>query len=1682
MRIKRIVYAIFLWCSFYTATAQVPSNVPTNGLVGYWPFSGNANDASSNGNNGTVNGASLTTDRNGNANSAYNFSGGSNISIPMTLALHNLPNRTFSCWFNANGNQSGGRIYETTYLNGGIAISGNILDAWYSNGPNECNVTNVNSGNLNQWHNLVYVTTNTGLGSIYIDGVLINSRNGVPYTAPTNWLNNFMRFGIGAQGESFNGKIDDIGIWNRALTQQEISSIYYQTTSTTCLPDYVPTNGLVGYWPFCGNANDASSNGNNGTVNGASLTTDRNGNANSAYNFDGINDYIQVPHSSSISLTGDITMSAWVKTNGSNGQNYQTIISKRETYWTWEYLMTLSYHNSIIHDTKLLSSRGVAMGNQEQGWSTTPYSINNWENWVVTISNNQMKIYKNGVLDHTQAFSLVPVNQVCPLLFGKNTLSDTSEQFKGNIDDIGIWNRALTAQEIANLYNPCATPPAAPVAAATQTFCASPAPTVASLTATGTGIQWYAAATGGTALASTTTLVDGTTYYASQTVNGCESTTRFEVTVDFNDPQITASATTVCSGNSVFLGVNLNSSETSNNSIINYSRIIGDEIFVSPNGDDTPTNGTIQLPFKTIQYAINSAQNNQIVTLKDGVYNGVGNRNINLLGKKLIIQSENGPYSTIIDCEQSERGFKINQGETHETIIQGLTIKNGKTISAPIGYGSAVFVEDNSSILIKNCVFESNLESTLQFGDTEVAGGQSFVTNCIFRNNLRSQVSSSKKTVTVENCLFENNISLPGEICGNGHASNPPSYYKNCIFRNNQADIIIGLGHSKSLINCLLYNNTTTYGTVYMGTCWSGINIINHCTFYNNICNYYDSNWYDHIGQVHNSFFSGPNSSARNHVSGNQGRISYSNCIEENLSFMETLNANLVENIGVDILQLPNLNYNATYLWSTSETTSIINPTPTATTTYWCDVTVNGLTCRKEITITVNTCVIPDFTPIAPICSGATLAALPTTSNNGIFGTWTPELNTTATTTYTFTPNAEQLATPITMTIIVNGLRAYYIDADGDGIGAGAEVYGCLDEYGNLPSGYSFDNSDCNDNDANFSQPSNWYGDVYIDADGDGVGAGEAVSVCLDQNLNPPPGYSWDNRDCNDNDANYYIPSNWYGDVYIDADGDGFGSGNPISTICMNGDGSLPGGYSFNNSDCNDNDANYGYSSDIIIGNVYIDADGDGIGAGEAVIICLDSNIGLPPGYSSDNYDCNDNDANFLLPSNWYGNVYIDADGDGFGSGNPTSTCMSWDYNLPQGYSWNNYDCDDHFFSSNGLCPLTLNVKLYLQGYYKSNQNQMTPLRKNAGVSPSQDEVDEVTVSLYSKYDLINPIIAAATAVVGTNGIVGLKFAVLPDEYYILVEHKNTIKTWSATPVAITNGTTYDFTTAASQAYGNNQIEVASGIYAIYSGDMNQDGTINEADLPVFTIANTTAAHGYVVSDLNGDGSVDLLDYPIYKNNAAASVNAVRPVPLPIASLPNVTIGTQVWQSTNLNVATYRDGTPIPQVTDPTAWANLTTGAWCYYNNTIANDTTYGKLYNWYAVAGIHDNDPNTPNKILAPEGWHVPTDAEWTKLTTFLGGDNVAGGKMKATGTSLWLSPNTGATNSSSFTGLPAGCRLYGGTFGNGGANCDWWSSSESEGSTTSALNRYLGYGNGNAWRGSRNKGNGFSVRCLRD
>ena len=187
-----------------------------------------------------------------------------------------------------------------------------------------------------------------------------------------------------------------------------------------------------------------------------------------------------------------------------------------------------------------------------------------------------------------------------------------------------------------------------------------------------------------------------------------------------------------------------------------------------------------------------------------------------------------------------------------------------------------------------------------------------------------------------------------------------------------------------------------------------------------------------------------------------------------------------------------------------------------------------------------------------------------------------------------------------------------------------------------------------------------------------------------------------------------------------------------------------------------------------------------------------------------------------------------------------------------------------------------------------------------------------------------------------------------------------------------------------------------------------------------------------------------------------------------------ITICDQDWMVKNLNVDHYRNGDPIPEVTDQSEWAALTTGAWCWDLNNSSNGTTYGRLYNWYAV-----NDP----RGLAPSGWHVASDAEWTTLENcidlIIPTGNV-GGKLKEAGTTHWLSPNTDATNISGFTGLPGGYRDFTGTFEIFGFHGYWWSATGFD--AINSWYRYLSYDNGTIVRNGTHVGGGLSVRCIRD
>ena len=519
MKVKiRIIIAALIAISNQTTAQPLPSYVPSNGLVGWWPFNGNANDESGNGNHGTVNGATLTADRNGNTNSAYSFDG-----IPARIDIGSIQNSeiilgapntswSVSAWVNKNnyngtlafsdynsvaGNTNPGEndITFATHLSveGGLAyvsMRSNAVEFGTQGGS----ITN------NQWHHISFTASNGAL-NLYVDGSLVSS---VMYNSSLNYFENpFYRIGAGMWNGNYgpsHGLVDDIAIYNRALSQEEITVLYTGTTSvsgctnatacnynasatlddgsctfpaqtylncdgtcindtdadgvcneleTPALPAYLPINGLVGYWPFNGNANDESGNGNHGTVNGATLTADRNGNAYSAYFFNN-NSYIRIFNSNSLNNISNITLNCFANASSIAG-NEDYIISRWES--NANRILGFRFNGNGSQYEHLWAEAKI--NNQYQTCSSNGSELSNQlENNVfymltLTIDNSNMNLYKNGILIKSCGLTGGLTYTASDIIVGWDNYGAF---FHGVIDDIAIYNRALTASEITALY------------------------------------------------------------------------------------------------------------------------------------------------------------------------------------------------------------------------------------------------------------------------------------------------------------------------------------------------------------------------------------------------------------------------------------------------------------------------------------------------------------------------------------------------------------------------------------------------------------------------------------------------------------------------------------------------------------------------------------------------------------------------------------------------------------------------------------------------------------------------------------------------------------------------------------------------------------------------------------------------------------------------------------------------------------------------------------------------------------------------------------------------------------------------------------------------------------------------------------------------------------------------------
>ena len=226
------------------------------------------------------------------------------------------------------------------------------------------------------------------------------------------------------------------------------------------VPSYVPTDGLVGYWPFNGNANDESGNGNDGTVNGATLTEDRNGVSNAAYSFDGVNDLIRVPHQSNLNLIGDFTISVWLEGNYQNlFNNNWVLLAKRDDGGTC-CSPNVPYVFFIPFNSTNYAVPGMAYANGDYSFATPPNNItvplSGWQNVVISNSSDNLKFFINGSLVYTTNFSsTLRLPNTSDLLIGSVNREFGAEWMNGKLDDIGTWNRALTEDEIQALYTGC---------------------------------------------------------------------------------------------------------------------------------------------------------------------------------------------------------------------------------------------------------------------------------------------------------------------------------------------------------------------------------------------------------------------------------------------------------------------------------------------------------------------------------------------------------------------------------------------------------------------------------------------------------------------------------------------------------------------------------------------------------------------------------------------------------------------------------------------------------------------------------------------------------------------------------------------------------------------------------------------------------------------------------------------------------------------------------------------------------------------------------------------------------------------------------------------------------------------------------------------------------------------------
>ena len=448
--LKTISITMILFFILPLVTAQVPDI--SFGLQAYYPFTGNAIDSSGNGNDGTVYGdAALTTDRFGTPNSAYKFDGLDD--YINTFSTFDFENRTLSLWISAYDTVGSGGSGENTLTH--IAITQD--DYTLQNGVLRVDIDNGNmklwaggltgtyidpTVNLYQWYHLVLIR-NMDSTKYYINGKYVGSGTSDNIGSSYNPNNKFIiGCGRSTDDQFFNGKIDDIRIYHRALNECEINYLYSDNPGLT-------NHGLSAHYPFSGNANDTTGQGHDGVVFGdPTITADRFGNLNSAYEFDGVNDYIDTYSTFDYDHR---SVSVWINPyeiigSGGSGENTLVHVALTQDDYNLRYgLFRVDIDNEIL---KLWA--GGAYGTFE----FQPIEVNNWYHIVLVRNEDTTRYYVNGAFLGNRSSDNIgsSYHPNSNLIIGAGR-STVDQFFKGKIDDIRIYSKALNTCEIDQLYN-----------------------------------------------------------------------------------------------------------------------------------------------------------------------------------------------------------------------------------------------------------------------------------------------------------------------------------------------------------------------------------------------------------------------------------------------------------------------------------------------------------------------------------------------------------------------------------------------------------------------------------------------------------------------------------------------------------------------------------------------------------------------------------------------------------------------------------------------------------------------------------------------------------------------------------------------------------------------------------------------------------------------------------------------------------------------------------------------------------------------------------------------------------------------------------------------------------------------------------------------------------------------------